>query len=33
MTGPYRLDDPPNLTGENGTLHYGMDSRGSTSDP
>ena len=33
MTGPYALDDPPDLTSENGTLRDGMDGDGSISNP
>jgi hypothetical protein len=33
MTGPYRLDDAPDLGSKDGTLGDGMDGCGSTSNP
>ena len=33
MTGPYRLDDLPDLISENGILRDGMDGGRSTSYP
>ena len=33
MTGPYRLDDPPDLTSEDATVRDVLDGRGSTSHP